>query len=307
MKPKIIAVVGPTASGKTSLGIFLAKKLGGEIISADSRQVYKGLDIGTGKVTKKEMSGIPHHLLDVANPQKQFSVDDFVRLARPVLNGLIYQSKPIVPIVVGGTGFYVDALLGRVTLPNVPPNPKLRARLEKKNVGELFKMLQQEDPARAATIEPHHKRRLIRALEISYSPQRHTRSESRLAGQRRVCREELSLDVLWLGINLPEARLRKNIHSRLFARISEGMLAEARRLHARGLSYRRMRELGLEYTYLADVLQHKISRREFEERLERAIWHYAKRQLRWFRRNPDIRWVTSRAGAARLAKEFLSA
>src|SRR3989344_300310 len=142
-KPKVIAIVGPTASGKSSLGIWLAKKLGGEIISADSRQVYKGLDIGTGKVTKKEMVGIPHHLLSVASPKKQFTVDDFVRLAEKAHSNILQNDR--MTIVVGGTGLYVDMFLGRMAYPNVPPNPALRARLEKKSVAQLLAQLQKLD------------------------------------------------------------------------------------------------------------------------------------------------------------------
>ena len=312
-KTKVIAVVGPTASGKSALGIFLAQKLGGEIISADSRQVYKGLDIGTGKVTKKEMAGVPHHLLDVSSPKNQFSADNFVKHSEKAIkditgSDLIYQVTSRaqfhrVPIVVGGTGFYVDALLGRITLPQVQPNRALRARLEKLSTEKLFAMLKQKDPARAKTIEPEHKRRLVRALEVAEV----------LGKSPPPRRQEQKHEVLWLGLNPGEKKLKKNIRTRLFARMRDGMVAEAKRLHARGLSYKRMEELGLEYRYLARLLQHKISKKEFAEQLEREIGKYAKRQMRWFKHNHDIHWVKSpsdsRAGkteALRLAKSFLS-
>jgi tRNA dimethylallyltransferase len=294
-KPKVIVIVGPTASGKSTLGIYLAQKLGGEVISADSRQVYKGLDIGTGKVTKKEMAGIPHHLLSVVSPKKQFTADDFVKHAGKVLSALIYQGTHSVPIIVGGTGFYVDALLGRIALPNVPPNPKLRARLEKKGVGELFDLLKKADPARAKTIEPHHKRRLIRALEIAAA-----------LGKSPAPAPVQKYDVLWLGINPAPEKLKKNIHTRLVARMKQGMVNEATKLHAAGLSYKRMEELGLEYRYLTRLLQKKLTKQEFLEQLEREINKYAKRQYRWFKRNKDIHWVTNKAEALRLAKAFIS-
>ncbi|MDE1925373.1 MAG: tRNA (adenosine(37)-N6)-dimethylallyltransferase MiaA [Patescibacteria group bacterium] len=313
-KQKLIAVVGPTSSGKTALGIWLAKKIGGEIISADSRQVYKGLNLGTGKATPQEMQGVPHHLLNVANPKRQFSADDFTRLGQKAIT-LIYQSGRL-PIIVGGTGFYVDALLGRLTLPNVPPNPRLRKQLDKKDARELFLQLKKLDPARAKTIEPNHKRRLIRAIEIaraigvgtkpSSSPSRTRRSDPGLAPLSRY-------DVLWLGLNPAPETLKKNIHARLRARIKAGMIAEARTLHAKGLSYKRMEELGLEYKSLALLLQNKVTKEECMESLERAIQHYAKRQVRWFKRNPDIRWIKnppgSRAGkseALRLSKKFIA-
>ena len=293
MKPKVIAVVGPTASGKSSLGIFLAQKLHGEVISADSRQVYKRLDIGTGKVTKKEMAGIKHHLLDVASPKKQFTVDDFVHLAEKAYCSILQNTA--IPIVVGGTGLYVDMLLGRMSYPNVPPNPTLRVRLEKKSVAQLFTQLKKLDPRRASNIEPNHKRRLIRAIEIA-----------KAIGNSPVGEPEQKYEVLWIGLSPAEAVLKKNIRVRLKSRIKAGMVAEAKRLHASGLSYKRMEELGLEYRYLAKLLKKEMTPAQFEVELERAIWQYAKRQSRWFKRNKDIRWVQNKTHALRLAKAFLS-
>jgi tRNA dimethylallyltransferase len=293
MKPKIIAIVGPTASGKSALGVFIAQKIRGEVISADSRQVYKGLNIGTGKVTKKEMAGIPHHLLDVASPKRQFSVDDFVKSASKICSSILQNTS--IPIVVGGTGLYIDMLSGRMSYPNVPPNPALRAKLEEKPVEELFAMLQKKDPARAATIEPRHKRRLIRALEIAGA-----------LGKNSSPQREQKYDALWLGLNPGEEKLKKNIRVRLLARINQGMVTEAKKLHAKGLSYKRMEELGLEYRYLARLLQNKITKKEFEEQLEREINRYAKRQMRWFKRNPDIHWVKNKTEALQLAKAFIS-
>lgn len=294
MLPKIIAIVGPTASGKSSLGVYLAQKLKGEIISADSRQIYKGLNLGTGKITKREMQSIPHHLLDVASPRQQFSVDDFVKKGEKILHDLIYQVTLKIPIVVGGTGLYVDALLGRVSYPNVPPNPALRAKLEKQSVKELFLMLKKLDPARAKTVEPQHKRRLVRAIEIAKSP------------RKVVVAAPPKYDVVWLGLYPGEEKLKKNIRMRLFARISRGMVAEAKRLHASGFSYKRMEALGLEYRYLAQLLQNKITKEEFVLQLERQTNKYAKRQMRWFKRNKDIVWVKNKAEALQLAKGFLS-
>ncbi len=308
-KPKVIAIVGPTAAGKTSLSIALAKelkKLGfkPEIISADSRQVYKGLDIGTGKVTKKEMAGIPHHLIDVISPKKQLTVDDFTKRAHKVIGKLSSQKgghpyEPV-PLIVGGTGMYVDSLLGRMVFPNVPPNETLRAELEEKATEELFTMLKKLDPERAKNIDQKNKRRLVRAIEIAHALGASPKGGPQLQGEGHY-------DVLWLGVKTSDDTLRKNIHMRLFARIRQGMVAEAKKLHAQGLSYARMRELGLEYRFLADLLEKKMTRKEFEEGLERAIVQYAKRQLTWFKRNTDIRWVASSSDALQHAKQFLSA
>lgn len=316
-KPKVIAVVGPTASGKSSLGIYLAQKLGGEIISADSRQVYKGLDIGTGKVNKKEMAGIPHHLLDVASPKRQFTVDQFVKLGTKAIEDISQRGH--MPIIVGGTGLYVDMLLGRMSYPEVPPNHALRKQLEKKSAQQLFQMLKKLDPKRAKNIDAKNPRRLVRAIEIATS--RNKKSSARGSAGRRP--EDLSdfpagksstlegllfekPNILWLGINPSDAVLKKNIHARLLTRLTAGMVAEAKGLHARGLSYKRMRELGLEYRFLADYLEIKSDKKGFEEGLERAIWQYAKRQRTWFKRNSDIHWVTSKAEAWQLARKFTS-
>jgi tRNA dimethylallyltransferase len=295
MKQKVIAVVGPTSSGKTALGIYLAQKLSGEVISADSRQVYKGLNLGTGKVTKKEMAGIPHHLLDVANPKKIFSASDFKRLGERALLGVFQKQKT--PIVVGGTGLYADVLLGRMVLPEVPPNPALRAKLEKKSVAQLFALLQKKDPERAANIEPTHHRRLVRALEIA-------EALGKSPAKAGAMQAEEKYNVLWLGLSPSAKVLQKRIVKRLAARLKAGMLAEAKRLHAQGLSYKRMEALGLEYRSMAAYLQNKMTKEEMIAQLDREIAHYAKRQLRWFKRNPTIVWVKSSAQALKLSKKF---
>jgi tRNA dimethylallyltransferase len=293
MRQKVIALVGPTASGKSSLGVFLAKKLNGEVISADSRQVYKGLDIGTGKVTKKEMGGVRHHLLDVSSPKKRFSVDRFAQLGHKAARDM--KNRDAVPVVVGGTGLYADILLGRMSYADVPPNEPLRKKLEKKSVGELFLQLKKKDARRADTIEPHNKRRLIRALEVAAA-----------IGKNPEPAPESRYKVLWLGLSPAETVLKKNIAKRLKARIKAGMVAEGKRLHVAGLSYKRMEELGLEYRFLSQLLQKNLTPKEFTLGLERAIGQYAKRQKKWFRRNKDIRWVRNKTEALRLAKGFLS-
>ncbi len=303
-KPKVIAVVGPTASGKTSLGIFLAQHIGsgptklrrgaGEVISADSRQVYRGLDLGTGKVTKDEMAGVPHYLLDVCSPKNVFSASDFVEAGERAIEKILGAGH--VPIVVGGTGLYADCLLGRMFIPNVPPDEELRLRLEQFPIERLFEMLQKKDPRRAATIEPKHKRRIIRALEIAEA-----------LGENPLPNPEQKYDVLWLGIDLPEAKLHKNISVRLDQRLADGMVDEGRRLHAKGLAYKRMQELGLEYGAIARLLKKEVTPQVMQGELERDIRHYAKRQMRWFRRNEHIHWIKNKTEALRLAKAFVAA
>ena len=277
MKKRLLVIVGPTSSGKSALAVALAKKLNGEIISADSRQVYRGLTIGTGKITKKEMYDVPHHLLDVASAKNVFTAHDFMRKARAAIEDITARGK--LPVVVGGTGFYIDALVGRIALPDVAINEKLRNRLEKKTTMQLFAMLKKTDTRRATTVDPHNKRRLVRALEIVSA-----------LGESPSTKIDAPYEIHWIGLRLPADTLDKKIHLRLLGRMKMGMIAEARRLHANGISYKRMHALGLEYRSLARFLQGDISRAQMTEELDQAIRHYAKRQITYWKRNTDIHW-----------------
>ena len=280
LKPKVIVILGPTASGKSALAVEIAKKIGGEVISADSRQVYKGLDIGTGKITAKEMQDVPHHLLDVISPKTVFTAQDFSEQGRRAIDDIVKRKKT--PIICGGTGFYIDALLGRVVIPNVPPNPKLRARLAKKTASELFARLQKLDPRRAKDIDVNNPVRLVRAIEIATKLGRVPVAKSK----------QLPYNVTWIGITRTSTDLHDRIHIRLLQRMKAGMVEEARALHARGLSFKRMVELGLEYRFLAPFLQKKLSKKEMLEQLESRIRDYAERQMRYWKRNPDIHWLS---------------
>ncbi len=277
-----IAIVGPTAVGKSSLAIALARKYNGEIISADSRQVYKGLDIGTGKVTKKEMSGVPHHMLDIVSPKKQYSVAEFQKIGREKITDIFSRGK--LPIICGGTGLYVDSLLKNSQFPQVTPNEELRARLEEKTTAELFQIVKGLDPRRAETIDPHNPRRLVRAIEIATALGSVPNVQLTTSNSRQR--------VLWIGLTLPPEELKKRIADRLETRLKTGMIQEAKKLHTLGLSWKRMEELGLEYRYLARFLQGNITKEEMITSLQSEIWHYAKRQMTWFRRNEEITWFT---------------
>lgn len=278
MKPKLIAVVGQTATGKSDCAVMIARAYQGEVISADSRQVYRGLTIGTGKITKKEMRGIPHHLLDVADPKKQYTVTAYVAEAEKALRDIIARNK--LPIIAGGTGFYIDALTSNTKLPDVPPDPELRARLAGKSTAELYTILTWLDKNRAETIDAQNPRRLIRAIEIA----KHYGSVPPLSpGESRY-------DILWIGLTLSPDVLRKKIHDRLHARMKKGMLREAQKLHQHGLSWKRMHELGLEYRFLALYLQKKITKEALYTQLETAIYHYTKRQMTWFKTHTAITW-----------------
>lgn len=279
---KVIAIVGPTACGKSGLAISLAKKLHGEVISADSRQVYTGLDIGAGKVTRKEMLGIPHHLLDIASPKKHISVEVWKIKAEKTITDI--HKRGNVPIVCGGTGLYVDALLRGHSFPEVPPNPKLRKMLEEKSAASLFEILIKLDPRRAGEIDKHNPRRLIRAIEIA-------KALGKVPPRVTLVQKGGPYRVIWIGIDPKDVVLKKRIHVRLLARMKSGMVREAQKLHAEGLSYKRMRELGLEYRFLADFLEKKLTKEEMLVGLETAIWQYAKRQRTWWKRYTDIHWI----------------
>ena len=302
-KQKVLIIVGPTASGKTALAIEIAKQSNGEVISADSRQVYRGLDIGTGKVTTRETRGIPHHLLDVASPKKIFTARDFVVRGDRAIAEIAERGK--LPVIAGGTGFYIDALMRRVALGEASPNPKLRKKLAKKTTAQLFALLKKKDPARAAAMntpsERNNKVRIIRAIEIALTKISKSQTFQKTELMRKENRHLMlhisysidlaSYDALWIGINLPFETLEKKIAARLSQRLKRGMIAEARRLHAGGVSYKRMEALGLEYRSLARFLQGKMSRIEMETELNRDIRRYAKHQMTYWKRNPDIYWV----------------
>ncbi len=285
-KEKIIVIVGQTATGKSDLAVRLAKKFNGEVISADSGQVYKGLKSGTGKITKKEMRGVPHHMLDIADPRRIYTVNQYKNNADQIIRYIVRKEK--VPIVVGGTGFYINALLGTIQLPNIPPNKKLRTRLQKKTAGQLYAELKKRDPRRAKTIDMHNTARLIRAIEIV----------SALGKVPPLKTAEKKYDVLNIGLRIPDKELKQKIRARLLKRLAHGMLAEVKQLHrppsGRGVSWKRMEELGLEYRYLARYLQGTISKNEMAQQLNAAIWHYARRQKTWFKKDATIQWFHPR-------------
>lgn len=290
-KPKIIIVLGQTATGKSDFAVQLAKKVGGEIISADSRQVYKGMDLGTGKITKKEMLGVPHYLLDVAYPKKVFSVSDFKKLADKKIEDIFARGKT--PIICGGTGFYIDAVVDGVILPEVAPNIKLRKILEKKSAEKLFEMLKKLDPGRAKNIDVKNKVRLIRAIEIA-----------KALGKVPKIKSQTKYEVLKIGLTLPDEILKDKIKTRLLTRIKKGMLREIKKLHEDGVSWKRMEMLGLEYRYGALYLQGKLTKQEMIEKLNTEIWHYAKRQKTWFKRDKNTIWIDPRKNKGKLNKRF---
>jgi tRNA dimethylallyltransferase len=307
LKQKLAVILGPTAVGKSALAVEIARVFHCEIISADSRQIYRGLDIGTGKVTRREMRGVRHHLLDVASPRRQWNAAQYARHAEHAIRAIARRGK--LPILVGGTGFYIDALLGRVTLADVPPDRALRRALAKHSPRELLEELARLDPARAKTVDPHNSRRLIRAIEIarascdiqSQTPQGRSSDVARgnVPARPQKLRDAKAYDVLFIGLTLPPDELRARIRARLAKRLRRGLIAEVRRLREKDtLSSRRLEELGLEYRYVARFLSGALSREELERVLEQKIYQYSRRQQTYFKRNPDIRWFKPHETAA---------
>ena len=276
-KIKIIIILGQTATGKSDLATRIAKRLGGEIISADSRQVYKGLDIGSGKITKKEMRGVFHYLLDVTSPKRQFSAAKYKKLADNKIIKIYKTGK--IPFIVGGSGFYIQTIVDGLVLPKVEPNNKLRKELEKKSAKKLFSMLKKLDKNRAKKIEKDNPRRLIRAIEIA-----------KVLGKTPKLKTNSEYEALQIGLKLPDKKLKNNIHKRLMSRIRKGMISEVKKLHAKNISWKRLESFGLEYRFIARYLQGKIKKKEMLDELETEIWHFAKRQMRWFKRDARIKW-----------------
>jgi tRNA dimethylallyltransferase len=288
---KIIVIMGPTASGKSGVAIKLAQKFDGEVISADSRQIFRGMDIGTGKVegywdSKKAVyisENIPHHLIDIANPDEDFNVSHFKKIAKEKI--LDIQKRGKLPILCGGTAFWIDTLIKNSELPEVPPNEKLRAELAKKNIVELLKELEKIDPIRANTIDKQNKIRLIRALEICA-----------VIGKvpvSNVAEKNSSDSVLRIGMLVEKSELHKKIKIRLDERFDLGMIPEVEKLHTNGLPWDKIESFGLEYRNIAQYLQGKIDLAEMKKLLYFDIIHYAKRQMTWLKKNKAIIWLNN--------------
>jgi len=294
-KPKIIAIVGPTSSGKTSLSIKIAKQFSGEVISADSRQVYKGMDLGTGKVTKSEMDGVPHHLLDVVEPMEIYTGAEFKRDATLAIEKIRNAGK--LPIIAGGTFFYLELLRGNMQSAPVEPNPDFRASLAVYSNEELLDKLRVADFKRAQSIDPNNRRRLERSLEIIET----------LGKVPEVKPVESEYDWLLLGIDISKEQLHTNISTRIQHRIDDGMIEEVADLLESGVTKKRLDDFGLEYRYILKYLENELSLEEMIEQLNTKSRQFAKRQLTWLKRYPEIHWVDPAADEhiLKLCQEFI--
>lgn len=295
-KGTVIAVVGPTASGKTALSVALAKAFDGEIISGDSMQIYRGMDIGTAKVTREEASGVPHHLIDIREPGEAFSAADYQELARAEIDRLLDAGR--LPIIVGGTGLYIYAALYNYdfsqseSLEEAHKSRLIRAELEKaaedKGSGFLWEELRRHDPVSAAKIHENDKKRLIRALEYL---RLHGRPISE--NNQALTLPKLIYPVRILGLNTERAALYQRIDSRVDEMLAQGLEAEARALYDRGLSMDSQAAQAIGYRQLFAFFRGETDREEAVRRIKQESRRYAKRQLTWFGRNPDIHWLDS--------------
>lgn len=300
--PKIIVILGPTASGKTDLGLRLAKKLNGEIVSADSRQVYKKMDIGTAKpegVWRKNymVQNVSHHLMDIIDPGEDFSLADYKTLALKSIKDILKRKK--LPIVVGGTGLYIRALVDNLDIPKVEPSKKLRKELAKKKLPELAAMLKKIDPATAKKIDLQNPRRVLRALEVFI-----------LSGESFLTQSTKSkpiFDALEIGLDLPREELRARIDARVDKQMKDGLLEETKKL-SKKYSWNLPSMSGIGYKQMGFYLRGETTLDEAINILKRDTRRYAKRQMTWFRRDKKTQWIknTNLKSTQGLIKRFLS-
>jgi tRNA dimethylallyltransferase len=294
----LVAILGPTAAGKTALSIQLAQKFHGEIVSADSRQVYRGMDIGTAKPTADEQSRVRHHLLDVVNPNEPFTLSEYQQLAYAAIADIHARGR--VPFLVGGSGLYVRAVLEGLTIPRVAPDPVRRAELERADAGSLYARLQQLDPGAAAKIDLRNKRRVIRALEVF-----ETTGEAFSAQQTR---QAPGYRVLRIGLTLPREQLYRRINERVDQMITAGLVDEVRGLLARGSSADSPAMSGLGYRQIELYLRGSITSEEAVRLLKRDTRRFVHHQYGWFRLNDTrIHWFDSSVSNAKEIQAVLEA
>lgn len=296
---KIIVIVGPTASGKSALAIKIAKKFNGEIISADSRQIYRGMNVGTAKPTEKEMANIPHYLIDIKNPDENYTVAEYKQDAVKAINKILKNKK--LPILVGGTGLYIKSVIDNLNIPEVAPDLKLRKKLkkeiEKYGLKYVFEKLIKLDPEAAYIVGPNNPRRIIRALEIAI------KTKKPFSAQRKTGKPLFNF--IEIGIKWHKNILEKRINKRVDLMIKEGFLKEIVGLIKKyGPKNQSFGAIG--YREIIDCLNKKISLEKAVELIKTNTHNYAKRQMTWFKKDARIHWVKNQKEAEKIVKNFLS-
>ena len=289
----IICIVGPTASGKSALAVELAKEYHGEVVSCDSMQVYRRMDIGTAKPTREEMQGIPHHMIDVAEPDEDFSVSRYCRLATPIVDDIVSRGKTA--IIVGGTGLYMDSLIRGndfAPFPSTGQRERLEAQADTVGMDAMLEWLRSVDPEAAARLHPGDRKRIIRALEVYLET-----GETITAHNRRTQTLPPRYAPLWLGVDFAErAELYRSIEQRVDRMLELGLVEEIKDLLASGVPETATSIQAIGYKEFVSALDCRCTIEEATADVKQASRHYAKRQLTWFRRNREINWLIRRAG-----------
>jgi len=304
--PKLVVILGPTAAGKTSWGLRLAKELNGEIIGADSRQIYKKMDIGTAKPEGEwkrnglrrsyMVDDVPHHIIDILDPGKQFSVAEFRDKAVKYVK-LIQKNKKV-PLLVGGTGLYISALVDNLHIPRVSPNKKLRQSLEEKSVAELFELFEKMDPEGAKEIDKKNKRRLLRALEVCIM------SGEPFSAQKK--KGDPLFDVLQIGVEVDRDELYARIDTRVDDMIKQGLVKEVGQLMKQKYAWHLPSMSGVGYRQFQEYFDGEKNIDECIDLLKRDTRRFARRQLTWFRRDKRIEWFSEYEQAKRRIQDFLA-
>ena len=286
-KPKVIVICGPTASGKTALSIELAKKIDGEIISCDSMQIYKDMNIGTAKVAKEEMQGIRHYMIDFVSPDTRYSVADYKNDAEKAIETIINKGK--IPIIVGGTGLYVDSLIYGIEYPEIKFDEEYRKRLEKeadeKGLEFLYNKAKEIDKQAMQKISPNDKKRIIRVLEIYHATGK-TKTEQEIESRKKEIKYEYKV----FAINMNREKLYERINIRVDKMIENGLIEEVENLKKKYDHFPTSMQ-GLGYKEVVEYLQNQITRDEMIEKIKQESRRYAKRQLTWFRKNKETIWI----------------
>lgn len=288
-KPKVIVIVGATASGKTNLSVELAKKIDGEIISADSMQIYKDMDIGTAKVSKEEMQGIKHYLVDFVSPEDRYSVADFKLAAEEAIEEILAKGKT--PIVVGGTGLYVDSLIYGIEFGKVEVDEKYREELnkvaEEKGLDYLYDMAEKIDPEAMEKISRNDKKRIFRVLELYKQT-----GKTKTMQEKESRKNEVKYDYHVFAISMDREILYKRIDKRVDIMIQNGLIEEVKNIVEKYRNFPTAMQ-GLGYKEVVEFLENRCTKEEMIEKIKIETRHYAKRQLTWFRRNKNIIWLDS--------------
>lgn len=286
-KEKVVVICGPTASGKTALSIELAKKINGEIVSCDSMQIYKEMDIGTAKTTKEEMQGIKHYMLDIISPEERYSVADYKKEAKNAIREIIKKGKT--PIVVGGTGLYVDSLIYEIEYPNIEFDEEYRKKLEiqveKEGLENLYEQAKKIDPEAIKKISQNDKKRIIRILEIY-----HATGYNKTEQERKSREKEPEFDYKVYGLNMPREKLYKRIDLRVDIMIKQGLIEEVEKIYKKYSKFPTAMQ-GLGYKEVVEYLNNNLTKEEMIEKIKQETRRYAKRQMTWFRKNKQTIWL----------------